>query len=103
MKNCSSSAMSEDDVVISMGVVCKSFRVLRRMFSVTFYSSPEKKSAADLTEPAVSAILKFNCNTQSHAFRKFVGMAFARKTLVTNLLFVKTLVGFDASHKMSAN
>ena len=62
-KNCSSSATSEEDVVTSIGVVWISSRILRRFFSVTLGSSLERKSAAVLTEPAMCAILKLNCNT----------------------------------------
>ena len=61
--NCSSSATSEEEVVTSIGVVWISFLILRRIFSVTLSSSLEKKSAAVLTDPAMCAILKLNCNT----------------------------------------
>ena len=54
-KNCSSSATSEEDVVTSMGVVCTSSLILRRIPSVTFNSNPESKSAAVFTEPAICA------------------------------------------------
>ena len=62
-KKCSSSATSEDDIDTSMGVVCTSSRILRRIFSVTFSSNLDRKSAAVLTEPAICAILKLNCST----------------------------------------
>ena len=38
-------------------------RFLRRIFSVTWSSSPEWKSAAVMIEPEVCAFLKLNCNT----------------------------------------
>ena len=62
-KNCSSSATSEEEVVTSIGVVWISSLILRRIFSVTLSSSLERKSAAVLTDPAICAILKLNCNT----------------------------------------
>ena len=62
-KDCSSSATSEEDVVTSMGFVFISHRILRRIFSVTFNSNLERKSAALLTEPAICVFLKLNCNT----------------------------------------
>ena len=101
-KNCSSSATSEEDVVTSMGVVCTSSLILRRILSVTFNSNRERKSAAVFTELALCAILKLNCSTKSHAFHKHGGMALVWKNRVTDLLSVKTIVGFVASHKMCA-
>ena len=62
-KNCSSSATSEEEVVNSIGVVWISSLILRRIFSVTLIYSLERKSAAVLTDPAMCAILKLNCNT----------------------------------------
>ena len=62
-KNCSSSATSEEDVVTSMGVVWISSPILRRIFHVTLSSSLEKRSVAVLTETAMCAIWKLNCNT----------------------------------------
>ena len=62
-KICSSSATSEKEVVTSIGVVWISSLILRRNFSVTLISSLERKSAAVLTDPAICAILKLNCNT----------------------------------------
>ena len=62
-KKCSSSATSEEDVVTSMGVVCKSSLILRRIFSVTFNSNRERKSTAVFTEPAICTVLKLNCST----------------------------------------
>ena len=62
-KNYSSSATSEEDVVTSIGVVWISFRIFRRMFTVTLSSNLEKKSAAVLIDPAMFTILKLNCNT----------------------------------------
>ena len=82
-KNCSPSATSEGDVDTSMGVVCTSSRILRWIFSVTFSSSLERKSAAVLIEPAICAILKLNCSTFSHAFHRDGGMAFVWKNRVT--------------------
>ena len=61
-KNCSSSAISEEGVVTSMGVVCTSSRTLRRIFSVTTNSKWERKSAAVSTEPAICAVLELNCS-----------------------------------------
>ena len=91
-------------VCISMGIVCTSFRILRRFFSVTFISKWQRKSAAVLTEPGISDILTLNCSTKSHAFYKDDGgLAFVWKKLVTDLLSVKTIVDFDASHKMFPN
>ena len=46
----------------SMGVVGTSPRMLRWTFSVTFNSCPERKSAAVLTEPLISAILNLKCS-----------------------------------------
>ena len=86
----------------SIGVVWISSRILRRIFSVTLSYSLERKSAAVLTEPAMCAILKLNCNTQSHAIQNAGAIAFVWKR-VTDLLSVRTNVGFVASHKMSAN
>ena len=68
-----------------------------------FNSNWERKSAAVYTEPAICAILKLNCSTRSHAFHKDGGMAFVFENRVTDLLSVKTIVGFVASHKMCAN
>ena len=62
-KICYSSATSEEEVFTSIGVVWISSLILRRIFSVTFSSSLERKSAAVLTDPAMCAILKLNCNT----------------------------------------
>ena len=62
-KNYSASATSEEEVVTSMGIVWISSLILRRIFSVTLSSSLERKSAAVLTDPALCAILKLNCNT----------------------------------------
>ena len=61
--NCFSSATSEEDVVTSRGVVCTSSLILRRIFSMTFNSNREKKSAAVFTEPAICPILKLNFST----------------------------------------
>ena len=86
-----------------MFVVCTSSGLFRRIFSVTLNSSLERKSAAVLTEPAICAILKLNCNTYCHALHKNGGIVFFRKKRGIDLLSVKTIVGFDASHKMCAN
>ena len=87
----------------SMGLICTSSLILRRILSVTFDSNREQKSAAVFTEPAICAIYKLNCSTYSHAFHKDGGMALVWKNRVTDLLSVKTIVGFVASHKMCAN
>ena len=102
-KNCSSSALSKEDVVTSMGVVWIYSRIFRRIFSVTLSSSLERKLAAVLTEPAMCAILKLKCNTESRAFQSAGGIAFVWKKRVTDLLSVRTIVGFVASHRMCAN
>ena len=52
-KEGSSFAISEENVVTSMGVVCTSARIFRRIFSLTFSSNLERKSANVLTEPAL--------------------------------------------------
>ena len=70
---------------------------------MTFDSNRERKSAAVFTKPATCAILKLNCSTYSHAFHKDGGMALACKNRVTDLLSVKKIVGFVASHKMCEN
>ena len=62
-KLCSSLSTSEEEFVNSMGVVWISSLILRRIFSVTLSSSLERKSIAVLTDPAMCAILKLNCNT----------------------------------------
>ena len=62
-KNCSSSVTSDEAVVTWMGVVWISYRILRRIFPLTLSCSLERKSAAVLTEPAICAISKLNCNT----------------------------------------
>ena len=102
-KNCSSTATSEEEVVRSRGVVWISSLIFRRIFSVTLSYSLERMSAAVLTDPAMCAILKSNCNTKSHAFHSAGGIAFVWKKRVTDLLSVKTIVGFVASPKMCAN
>ena len=58
-----SSTTSEEELVTSIGGVCISSLILRRIFSVTLSSSLERKSAAVLTYPAKCGILKLNCNT----------------------------------------
>ena len=63
MKNCSSSATSEEEVVTSIGFVWISSLFLRRIFSVTLGSSLDRKSATVLTDPEMCAILNLNCNT----------------------------------------
>ena len=70
---------------------------------MTFSSNLEKMSAAVLAEPAICAILKLNCSTYSHAFHNVGGMAFVWKNRKTDLLSIKTIVGFDASHRLCAN
>ena len=62
-KHYSSSASYEEEVVTSIVVVWISCRILRYIFSVTFSSSLERKSAAMLTKPAMCSISKLNCNT----------------------------------------
>ena len=86
-----------------MCVVWISFLILRRIFSVTLSSSLQGKSAAVLTEPAKCAILKLNCKTYSHAFQSAGGIAFVWKKRVTDLLSVRTFVGFVAAHRVCAN
>ena len=75
-KKCSSSATSQEKIVTPMGVVCMSARILRRIFSATLSSSLERKSAAALTDTAMSATLKVNCNTSSDAFHSAGRIAF---------------------------
>ena len=86
-----------------MGVVCTSSLILRRILSETYNSNREKKSTAVFTEPTICASLKLNCSTKAHAFHKDGGMALVWKNRVTDLLSVKTVVGFVASHRMCAN
>ena len=87
----------------SMGVVCTSFLILRRIFSLNFNCSPERKSSAVLTEPARCPVLELNSSTKSHAFHKDGGKAFVWKKRVTELLSIKSIVGFDVYHKKRAN
>ena len=101
-KNCSASATSEEDFVTSMGVVCTSSRILTWIFYLTLSSNLVKKSAVVLTEPAICAILKMNCSTKSHAFHHG-GIALAWRIRLADLLSVKTIVGFGASHRMFTN
>ena len=67
---------------------------------MSFNSILVRKSAEVLTQPRIRAILKLNCDTSLLAFRKEGRIAFVWKKLVTDLLSVKTIVGFDASHKL---
>ena len=103
MKNCFSSATSEEDVVTSIGVVWISSRTLRRSFSLTLSSSLEKQSAAMLTKPAICSILKLNCNTYSPAYQRAGGIGFVWKKCVTDILSVRKIVGFVACQRMCAN
>ena len=100
--NCSSSATSGEDVVTSMGSARSSYRILRWIFSVTFSSNLERKSAAVLIEPVLCAIQKLNCSAQLHAFHKDGGIALIWKKRVTDFLSFKTKFGFDASHRTCA-
>ena len=102
-KNCSYTATSEEHVVTSMPVVWMSSRILRRIFSMTMSSSLDKQLAAVLTEPAISGIIKLNCNTSSHAFHNDGGIALVWKNRVTDLLSGWTIFGFVVSHRMCAN
>ena len=79
-KICSSSATSEEEVVTLICVVWISSLILRRIFSVTLSSSLERKSAAVLTEPAMCAILKLNCNTQPMHSRLLAGLPLFAKS-----------------------
>ena len=81
MKNCASSATSEEDVVFSMEVVCMSSCILKWTFSLTVSSSLGKKSAVVLTETAICAVLKSNCNTSLHAFYSVGGLDFSKRSL----------------------
>ena len=90
-------------MVTSIGFVWMSSRILRRILSVTLSSSLERKSAAVLTDPAMCAILKLNCNTYSYAFQSAGGIGFVWKKRVNDLLSDRTIVGFVASHRMCAN
>ena len=74
----------------------------RSIFSVTLSIHLERKSAAVLIDPAVWAILKLLCNTYSHAFHSAGGIAFVWKNCVTDLLPIRTIVRFIASHKRRA-
>ena len=78
-KNFSSSATSDDDVIISMGADGVSTRISIGNFSVTLSSSLERKLAAVSAEPAMCVILQLNCNTSSHAFHSADGNAFVWK------------------------
>ena len=90
-------------MVPSMGAVRIFSQIFRRIISVILGSSLERKTAALLTEPAISAIFKLNCNTKSHAFHSAGGIAFVCKVFVTDLLNVRTFVGFVVSHKVCAH
>ena len=70
---------------------------------MTFSSSLLKKSASVLIEPATCDILKLNCNTKSDAHNNDTGKFFARKKGVTDLLSIKTILGFVTSHKTCAS
>ena len=87
----------------SMGNVCMSSWILRCIFSVTLSSSPEKKPAALMTELEMCAFLKLICRKYSHAFQSACGIACGGKKRGTDLLSVRTTVGFVVSHKMCAN
>ena len=102
-KICSPSAMSEEEDVTSIGVGWICSQILRRISSVTLSSSLERRSTAVLTDPAMCAILKLYCNTESHALQSAGGIAFVWKKRVTDLLPVRTLVGFVVCYKMCAN
>ena len=41
--------------------------ILRPLFSITLSSTPERKTAAALTDPAMFTALQFNCNTIANA------------------------------------
>ena len=101
--NCFSSLTSEDVVVTSMGVVCTSSRILRQIFYVALSSSQARSSAAVLTEPTLSAMLKLNCNKYLYALPSDGRTAFVRLKCVTDMLSVKTIVGFAISQKTCAN
>ena len=64
------SAHYSTTIVTSIGVVFTSSRILRRIFSVTFSPSLQRKPAAVLTESAISAYSKLNCSTKSYALHK---------------------------------
>ena len=50
-------------MVSSVGFFFSSTRILGRIFSVAMSRNQERKMAAVLTEVAMCAILKLNCNT----------------------------------------
>ena len=102
-ENCSSSAISEEDKATLLCVVWMISPTLRHIFYVTVRSSLEKNVAAVFTEPAMYALLRLNCNTYSHAIHGAGGIAFVRKKRVTDLLSVRTIVGFVASQTRCAN
>ena len=97
---CSSSATSVDCMLICMGVVRISSRIVSFIFSLGVTSSLERKSAAVLSVPATCMILKLNCKTQSHAFQRVGGIALVWKNFVTDWLSVMTRVGKAASHSI---
>ena len=103
-KNYSSSGTSDEDVVTSIGVVCISSRISRRIFSVVLRYCLERNSAAVQVELTMCAIFKLSFNTSILAFHSDGGMAlFWKKKHVTTLLPVKMFVGLVASHKVRAN
>ena len=102
-KKFSSPATSEVVVVTSVGVLCTSYRILRRIISVTFNFNRQRKSAAVFSEPAICVIFKLNCRTLLHAFHKDGGITFVWKNRVIDLLSVRTIVRFVASDKLCTN
>ena len=86
-----------------MGVVCMSSWILRRIFSAALSSNLETKSAVVLTGPAMCAFFKLKCNTLSHAFPSAGGIALVWRKRATDLLSVRTIVGFVAYRKIRPN
>ena len=76
--------------------------ILRRIFSVTFSSNREKTLTAVLNDPAIQVSWKLNCITELNAFHNAGRFAFVWRNRVTDLISVRTIVGFIASHLMCA-
>ena len=95
--------ISQEDVVISIGVVCMSHRTWSWIFSVDLRSNPERKQAVVLIEPAMCAFLQIICNTELHAFHSDGAIAFVWKNRVTDSLSVRMIACFVASHRKCAN
>ena len=104
-KKCSSPAVPEKDVVNSKSVVCmvcNFSRILKRILSETFSASLERNSSAVLIEPTMCVIPKISFNKYLDGFRSDGRTASIWRKCVTVCFSIRTILGFDASHKMCA-